>query len=78
MKIKRSIVELIDAWNIRIAETTRKKDTDKKKDKPVTVDLESPTAEEALLSSESFEAVREKDPITLSKKNKSLDSSDST
>lgn len=82
VKIKRSIVEIIEAWNIKIVEVTRKKDIDKKKDKPITVDLDNSPSEEALISIESQENVNkivpgERNSVILSKKVKSLDSSDS-
>lgn len=80
--MKRSVVEIVESWNNRITEMTRKKDVDKKKDKPVPVDLDSTASEESILSSESQEnngknISIEKDSLTLSKKVKSLDSSDS-
>lgn len=78
VKLKRIIVETVDAWNFRITEVTRKKDGDKK-DKPVTVELESPAAEEVFIFSESQEnlTLAEKESVTISKKVKSIDSSDS-
>lgn len=45
IKIKRSIVETVDVWNTRLAEVTRKKDTDKKKDKPTQIESEPSTEE---------------------------------
>lgn len=69
-------------WNMRIAEITRKKDCDKKKEKSVTLDVDSPTVEESFTSSESQETISknvttERDPMMLAKKVKSLDNSDS-
>ncbi|XP_018563541.1 putative 1-phosphatidylinositol 3-phosphate 5-kinase [Anoplophora glabripennis] len=41
IKIKKSIVETVDVWNVRLSEATRKKDTDKKKDKPSQIESDS-------------------------------------
>lgn len=75
-------METIDVWNGRMAEVTRKKDGDKKKEKSMTTDADTPPVEELLSSSETQEnvirnSIEDKDPITLSKKVKSFDNSDS-
>lgn len=70
-------MEIIDVWNIRIAEVTRKKDSDKKKEKPMTVDVETSTTEDPSESQENRNSIGERDQTILSKKVKSLDSSDS-
>lgn len=41
IKIKRSIVEAVEIWNMRLSEATRKRDTDKKKDRPSQIELDS-------------------------------------
>ncbi|KAJ8969758.1 hypothetical protein NQ314_001595 [Rhamnusium bicolor] len=46
VKIKRSIVETVDSWNIKLSEAIRKKDSDKKKEKSVQIDIDNPNAEE--------------------------------
>lgn len=78
MRIKRNIVEIVETWNLRIADVTRKKDNDKKKDKIVSVDIDNASAEESFMSTESLENKNiSRDKDVLSKKVKSLDSSDS-
>lgn len=67
---------------MRITDVTRKKDGDKKKEKPPAVDIDTPTLEDSSVFSESQEnvnrnSVGDRDLVTLSKKVKSLDGSDS-
>lgn len=46
-RIKRLIAESVDQWNLRLSESTKKRDSDKKREKSITIDLESPSAVEA-------------------------------
>lgn len=82
-RIKRMISECVDQWNLRFSESTKKKDTDKKREKSITVDLESPGAVEAhlfLFESSEGSTKGHVEPTTGSalstKKNKSLDQGD--
>ncbi|KAF5269883.1 hypothetical protein FQR65_LT05681 [Abscondita terminalis] len=47
IRLKRLIVESVEQWNSRLADAAKKRDSDKKKEKTVSVDLDSPDAVEA-------------------------------
>ncbi|CAH0546520.1 unnamed protein product [Brassicogethes aeneus] len=49
-KIKRLIVETVDSWNVRLMEATRRKETDKKREKSISSEFESSTALEEKLT----------------------------
>ncbi|KAJ8957069.1 hypothetical protein NQ318_007282 [Aromia moschata] len=79
VKIKRSIVETADNWNLRLSEATKKKDTDKKKEKSVSTDLDSPSGEDIPDDQHICDQPEGKDSGgVLTKKIKSLDNSDLT
>lgn len=81
--VKRLLVEGVDQWNYRLSEATKKKDTEKKKEKPVTIELESPSIADNKIYSE-FNEIHNSPSnqinedtagnTTLSKKIRSLDS----
>lgn len=73
-------METVDIWNTRLSEVTRKKDTDKKKDKPAQIESE-PSIDESgstEIANESFTGEQpEKGTSNLIiKKLKSLDSNE--
>nr|XP_023014888.1 1-phosphatidylinositol 3-phosphate 5-kinase isoform X1 [Leptinotarsa decemlineata]XP_023014889.1 1-phosphatidylinositol 3-phosphate 5-kinase isoform X1 [Leptinotarsa decemlineata] len=79
-RIKRSIVESVDSWNVQLSEYTRKKDGDKKREKLPPIDSDSNSTDEVLQESldcgltSSLEEKESSNAIT--KRIKSLDNSD--
>ncbi|KAK5642357.1 hypothetical protein RI129_008524 [Pyrocoelia pectoralis] len=47
IRIKRLITECVEQWNIRLSDLSKKRESDKKKEKVVSVDLDSPDVIEA-------------------------------
>uniref|UniRef100_A0A1Y1N0Y2 1-phosphatidylinositol-3-phosphate 5-kinase n=1 Tax=Photinus pyralis TaxID=7054 RepID=A0A1Y1N0Y2_PHOPY len=47
IRIKRLILECVEQWNVRLADLAKKRESDKKREKVVSVDLDSPEAVEA-------------------------------
>ncbi|KAG5896372.1 hypothetical protein JTB14_005849 [Gonioctena quinquepunctata] len=80
IRIKRSIVDSVESWNSQLYEVTRKKDGDKKKEKPVLVESDSISTEEYNLDSQESllaNSLEEKETFnTMNKRIKSLDNSD--
>ncbi|CAH1155707.1 unnamed protein product [Phaedon cochleariae] len=80
VRIKRSIIETTEYWNMKLSEVTRKKENDKKKERLAPVDSDSPNTEEIEVECQenSTFVPDEKDHnISTIKKMQSLDNSDS-
>ncbi|KAJ3663453.1 hypothetical protein Zmor_007712 [Zophobas morio] len=74
IRIKRLIVETVESWNLRLSETARKRDNDRRKDRASYTDLESPTVPEAkTLSDTDISHSESSNSSATAKKIKSLD-----
>lgn len=82
IRVKRLIVEAVEQWNMRLSESFKKRDIDKKKDKTSHADLESPITPDSrslnnhLGDSDTKHQNTEITTNAFTKKIKSLDQSD--
>lgn len=82
VRVKRLIVEAVEQWNMRLSESFKKKDIDKKKDRTSHTDLDSPITPDSrslnnqMGDSEIRNSNTETTPNTITKKIRSLDQSD--